>query len=89
VRVPNALAWTFASLPNAISFSLIGVVISEFVGPSTGLGYIMIVSLATLNATDMFVALVVLGGLGTLLVFLIERVERRLLHWTPKFQSRV
>jgi NitT/TauT family transport system permease protein len=89
VRVPNALAWTFASLPNAISFSLIGVVISEFVGSSTGLGYIMIVSLATLNATDMFVALVVLGGLGVVLVFVIEGVERRLLHWTPEFQSRV
>jgi NitT/TauT family transport system permease protein len=89
VRVPNALAWTFASLPNAISFSLIGVVISEFVGSSTGLGYIMIISLATLNATDMFVALVVLGGLGVVLVFIIERVERRLLHWTPEFQPRM
>jgi NitT/TauT family transport system permease protein len=89
VRVPNALAWTFASLPMAVSFSLIGVVIAEFVGSSTGLGYIMIVSLSTLNATDMFVALVVLGGVGVLLVVLIERVERRLLHWTPEFQNRL
>jgi sulfonate transport system permease protein len=88
VRVPNALAWTFASLPMAVSFSLIGVVIAEFVGASTGLGYIMIVALSTLNATDMFVALVVLGGVGVLLVLAIERVERRLLHWTPEFQSR-
>jgi NitT/TauT family transport system permease protein len=89
VRVPNALAWTFASLPMAVSFSLIGVVIAEFVGSSTGLGYIMIVSLSTLNATDMFVALTVLGGVGVLLVVLIERVERRLLHWTPEFQDRL
>jgi sulfonate transport system permease protein len=89
VRVPNALAWTFASLPMAVSFSLIGVVIAEFVGSSTGLGYIMVVSLSTLNATDMFVALVVLGAVGVLLVFLIERVERRLLHWTPEFQNRL
>ena len=26
VRIPNALSWTFAALPNAVSFSLIGVV---------------------------------------------------------------
>jgi sulfonate transport system permease protein len=88
IRVPNALAWTFASLPMAVSFSLIGVVIAEFVGSATGLGYIMIVALSTLNATDMFVALFVLGGVGVILVVLIERIERRLLHWTPEFQSR-
>ena len=89
VRIPTALAWTFASLPIAVGFSLIGVVIAEFVGSSTGLGYIMIVSLSTLNATDMFVALVVLGGVGVLLVWFIEKVERRLLHWTPEFQNRL
>jgi len=89
VRVPNALAWTFASLPMAVSFALIGVVIAEFVGSATGLGYIMVVALSTLNATDMFVALTVLGAVGVLLVFLIERVERRLLHWTPEFQNRL
>ena len=87
--MPNALAWTFASLPMAVGFSLIGVVIAEFVGSSTGLGYIMVVSLSTLNATDMFVALTVLGAVGVLLVFLIERVERRLLHGTPEFQNRL
>jgi len=63
--VPNALAWTFASLPMAVGFSLIGVVIAEFVGSSTGLGYIMVVSLSTLNATDMFVALTVLGAVAS------------------------
>ena len=35
-------AWTFASLPNAISFALIGVVLAEFVGSTTGMGYLMI-----------------------------------------------
>ena len=39
VRIPTAAAWTFASLPNAISFALIGVVLAEFVGSTTGMGY--------------------------------------------------
>lgn len=87
VRVPNALAWAFTALPNAVSFALVGVVIAEFVGSTTGMGYLMITSLATLNSTDMFTAVVVLSAVGVLLVGLIRRVERRLLRWSPEFRA--
>jgi len=73
VRVPTALAWTFTALPNAVSFALIGVVISEFVGATTGIGYLMIVSLSTLNASEMFAALTALSVVGVALVFAIQR----------------
>jgi len=86
VRVPNALAWAFTELPNAVSFALIGVVISEFVGSTTGMGYLMITSLATLNSTDMFASVVVLSAVGVTLVALIRRAERRLLRWSPEFR---
>ena len=87
VRVPNALAWAFTALPNAVSFALIGVVICEFVGSTKGMGYLMITSLATLNATDMFTSVVVLSAVGVALVTLIRRVERRLLRWAPEFRT--
>ncbi len=87
VRVPNALSWAFTALPNAVSFSLIGVVISEFVGSTIGMGYLMIVSLATLNSTDMFAALTVLSVVGITLVGAIARIERRLLRWAPEFRD--
>jgi sulfonate transport system permease protein len=86
VRIPNSLAWTFAALPNAVSFSLIGVVISEFVGSTTGMGYLIVTSLATMNATDMFATITVLGVIGLVLVSVIGVVERRLLHWSPEFR---
>jgi NitT/TauT family transport system permease protein len=86
VRIPNSLAWTFAALPNAVSFSLIGVVISEFVGSTTGMGYLIVTSLATMNATDMFATITVLGVIGLVLVTVISVVERRLLHWSPEFR---
>ncbi|MEP9378295.1 ABC transporter permease [Aquabacter sp. CN5-332] len=88
VRVPSALAWTFAALPNAISFSLVGVVIAEFVGTTTGMGYLIVSSLSTLNASEMFAAITVLGVAGIALVSLAERVERRLLRWSPQFNER-
>ena len=87
VRIPNAMAWTFTALPNAVSFSLIGVVISEFVGATTGMGYLIITSLATLNAADMFAALTVLSIVGVVLVTLFQMLERRLLRWSPEFRE--
>ncbi len=87
VRIPTAAAWTFASLPNAISFALIGVVLAEFVGSTTGMGYLMITALATLNATDMFAAVTLLSTVGIGLVYCVTLLERRLLHWSPEFRD--
>ncbi|NYT84154.1 ABC transporter permease [Pollutimonas harenae] len=87
VRIPTAAAWTFAALPNAISFALIGVVLAEFVGSTTGMGYLMITALATLNATDMFAAVTLLSIVGIALVYSVTVLERRLLHWSPEFRD--
>jgi NitT/TauT family transport system permease protein len=87
VRVPTAAAWTFAALPNAISFALIGVVLAEFVGSTTGMGYLMITALATLNATDMFASVTLLSVVGIGLVYGVTLIERRLLHWSPEFRE--
>lgn len=87
VRIPTAAAWTFASIPNAISFALIGVVLAEFVGSTTGMGYLMTTSLATLNATDMFASITILSILGVGLVYMLRSVEARLLHWSAEFRS--
>jgi NitT/TauT family transport system permease protein len=88
VRIPNALAWTFAALPNAVSFSLIGVVIAEFIGSTTGMGYLIITSLATMNSTGMFATITLLSLLGIILVSTIRVVERRVLHWSPEFRQQ-
>jgi NitT/TauT family transport system permease protein len=88
VRVPNALSWTFAALPNAVSFSLVGVVLSEFVGSTTGMGYLIIVALSTLNSAEMFAALTILSMVGVALVMLLRRVESRLMSWAPEFRER-
>ncbi len=87
VRVPHALSWTFAALPNAVAFSLIGVVLAEFVGSTVGMGYLIITSLSTLNATDMFSTITLLSALGIFLVTMIRKVERYLMRWAPEFRE--
>lgn len=83
VVIPATLAWTFASLTPAVSFALVGVLVGELIGGESGggLGYLIVLALATLDATDMMVALVAVGAIGVALAAGMRRVERRLLLW--------
>jgi len=87
VRIPYAAAWIFAALPNAVSFALIGVVLAEFVGSNTGMGCVMILALASLNATDMYAAISVLSIVGLVLVYAVRSVEKSVLHWSSEFRN--
>ena len=84
VVIPHVAGWTFAILPLAMSASIIGVVVGEFVGGAQGLGFIITEALGQLEATDLFVALLTLCVLAVVLIHLAARLERRLLHWRPE-----
>lgn len=88
VVVPSAMAWVFAVLTPALSFSLIGVIIGEFIGAQVGLGKIIIEAEATLETADMMVALFVLMFVGVALALLIRRVQTYLLRWQSQFAAR-
>jgi NitT/TauT family transport system permease protein len=88
VVVPSTMAWVFAVLTPALSFSLIGVIIGEFIGAQVGLGKIIIEAEATLETADMMVALFVLMVVGVTLALLIRRVQTYLLRWQSQFAGR-
>jgi NitT/TauT family transport system permease protein len=88
VVIPNVAGWTFAILPLAMSASIIGVVVGEFVGGAQGLGFIITVALGQLEATELFVALITLCIVAVVLIGLATRLERRLLHWRPEHVGR-
>ncbi len=88
VVIPSTLAWVFAVLTPALSFSLIGVIIGEFIGAQVGLGKIIIEAEATLETADMMVALFVLMFVGVALALLIRRVQAYLLRWQAQFSDR-
>ena len=87
VVIPSAAGWAFAAFPTAIGYALIGVVVAEFFGAPIGLGSIIITSMNTGGATDLMVAIVLLGVLGAGLVGLMGWVERRVLHWRPEHRE--
>ena len=81
VRVPYAAAWTFASLPNAISFGLVGAVTAEILSGAQGVGKLMMTATNTVNADLTFAVVAYVGALGVVLVLLTSLARKRLLHW--------
>lgn len=81
VRLPYVLAWTFAALPNAVSFGLVGVVTAEILTGSQGVGRILVIALSTVQATQTMAVTVVLAIVGMLLVGTTSLLRGRLLHW--------
>lgn len=81
VRLPYVFVWTAASLPNAISFGLVAVVTAEILTGQPGMGRLLSTSISTVDATLTFAVVLVLSVIGAALVGLVDRVQKRALHW--------
>jgi NitT/TauT family transport system permease protein len=83
LRVPVALPHLFTGCKIAITFAVIGAVIAEFVAAQRGLGYLILISTAQAQTPLAFAAILLLTLISVLLFYAIERVERRLIDWSP------
>lgn len=81
VRMPNALPSILSGMKVAISFALVGAIVGEFVAGDTGLGHVILVAQGAFETPRVFVALVLLGVLGTILFSAIELMERIFVSW--------
>ena len=81
VRVPYALPDLFVGLKVASSFAVIGAIISEYVGVTKGIGY-LIKSSTYYSETDLtFAGIVAASFVGILLYWIIERIEMFVVYW--------
>jgi ABC-type nitrate/sulfonate/bicarbonate transport system permease component len=81
LRLPAALPNVFAGLKVATTLAVVGATISEWVGASAGLGYLMAQDSAQLNTTRVFSSLVVLGLCGMAFFASVGLVERLCMPW--------
>jgi len=81
VRFPYAAAWTFASLPLAITFAIITAVTAEVLIGTRGMGRLLLISMQTGTAALTFTVAIVLSVLGLIAVGITELSRRRILHW--------
>ncbi|MBA3770974.1 MAG: ABC transporter permease [Ramlibacter sp.] len=80
VVIPSAAIWVFSSLTPAFSYSLIGVVVGEFIGAERGLGRVIIEAEGRGSAPDMMVAILTLMIIGGLFSKVIDYVQTLLIR---------
>jgi NitT/TauT family transport system permease protein len=83
LRVPVALPHFFTGCKVAVTFAVIGAVISEFVAAQDGLGYLILISTSQSQTPLAFAAIALLTLLSIALFHGVEFIERRVVDWTP------
>lgn len=81
LSLPHAAPFIMAGIKTGLTFAVIGAIVGEFVGSSEGLGYLLHAYSFQLRIDKVFAVIVVLSGIGALLYFAIDWLERRLIYW--------
>lgn len=81
IRLPYAVPFIFSGLKAAITLSVVGAVVGEFVNADKGLGYLIVTSTAFFQVPLAWGALVLLSLLGIILFQAIVIVEQVFFPW--------
>ena len=81
VQVPASLPFLFSGVKIAVTVSVIGAVIGEWVGSSEGLGYLAIRSKSQFMSERVYAIVVLLSLMGIGLFLIAAALERALLPW--------
>lgn len=71
----------FSGLQVAVVFSVIGAVFGEWIGASSGPGYLILTYNQQPTTTEMFATIVALSLIGIALFFIVAALERLALPW--------
>jgi len=88
VRLPSALPAFFSGLRVAVTYSVVGATIGEWVGGSQGLGLYMLRSKNALATDQVFFAMLITSVLSIGLFVLVYLVERLALPWYYSAQRK-
>ncbi|MEN5253377.1 ABC transporter permease [Alcaligenes aquatilis] len=84
IRLPFAVPFIFSGLKVAITLSVVGAVVGEFVAADQGLGYLITTSTAFFKTPVAFGAMAILSVLGIVFFQVISAAERILFPWAIK-----
>ncbi|MBS7701323.1 ABC transporter permease [Chelatococcus sp. YT9] len=86
VRLPSAVPHIFAGLKLALTVSVIGAVVGEWVVGNRGLGYLLLAYNASLSTAKLFAALALIVAISAILFYLITRLEKAL-SWRARLMK--
>jgi len=81
VRVPRAIPATFAGFQVATIFAMTGVVGTEFLGASAGMGYLIDLRSTRLELPGVYSVLICLSVIGVVINLSLTALDRRLSGW--------
>jgi NitT/TauT family transport system permease protein len=81
IRLPYAVPFVFSGVKAAITLSVVGAVVGEFVNADKGLGYLIVTSTAFFQVPLAWGALVLLSLLGIVLFQAVVIIERIFFPW--------
>lgn len=84
VVLPAVFSWVFAAFKLSVGYALVGAIVGEFVGSTSGLGYELTQAQGLLNTDRVFSIIILTGVLASVVLFLADRAEARLLKWRPQ-----
>ncbi|MFO7635850.1 MAG: ABC transporter permease [Clostridia bacterium] len=84
LRIPGALPYFFTGLKTAAAYSVMGAVISEWVGAQKGLGIYLTRTMSSFRTAAMFAAIVIIVALSILMFKGVEVLEKKFTGWNRK-----
>jgi len=79
--MPSALPYLFSALKISLPLALIGAVIAEWTGASSGLGRTMWLAYTNLNLPFLFAAIFILATAGVVAYSCMAWLESRVVFW--------
>ncbi len=84
LELPNSLPHVFSGLKVAATYSMMGAVISEWLGAQQGLGVYMRLAASSFRTDRVFVSIFVIVALSLLFFASIVYLERNLIRWNSR-----
>jgi NitT/TauT family transport system permease protein len=78
IQLPGALPYIFSGMKVGAILAVAGAVVGEFLGSSSGLGYLMLQVQVTLDTASMFMAVILITLIGVVLYGVVLGLERLL-----------
>jgi NitT/TauT family transport system permease protein len=81
LELKSTLPYIFAGAEVGIVFAVIGAIVGEYLGGSEGLGHLVVKSLNSLDAPQLFAVIVLLSVMGSLLYAAVTMTKRLMIPW--------
>jgi len=83
LRLLNALPYLFSALKIAASTAVIGAIVAEWIGSTTGIGALIIQSTYNFDSAMLYATVIVGSAFSVLFFLTIALVERLVVRWQP------